>query len=193
VGHSQFQLLHTDLKHGHHSAFFNEQIYVTRIYAHTSPRTAAASAESPITQQRRVHLLVGPTRKLACIATSTVHLRTPAAERLFLEEQHAIGQCFRTLGRPPQFVLASVDVRAGSSGTRRELARTYTLETDDLMCEIEEVFPDRDMFDLCRTWLEPERPSSRNQVAIRSPPSAMQTVLSFLRNLVSHRSAGIKF
>jgi hypothetical protein len=176
------------------SVFFNEQILVSRIYAHTSPRSGPASPEQPISQKRRVHLLVGPTRKLVCIATSTVRLRSPAAERLFLDEQHAIGQCFRALGRPPQFTLHSIDARTSSSNDRRELARTYTLETEDLVCEIEEVFPDRDMFDSCRAWLEPEqtRAQPQKQVAIRSSLGSIRAFLSFLRVLGMSRQSGTK-
>lgn len=171
--------------------FFNEQILVSRIYAHTSPRTGPASPEQPISQERRVHLLVGPARKLVCIATSTVHLRSSAAERLFLDEQHAIGQCFRALGRPPQFTLHSIDAQTSPSNDRRELARTYTLETEDLMCEIEEVFPDRDMFDSCRAWLEPPA-QPRKQVVVRSSLGSIRAFLSFLGVLGVQRQPKVK-
>lgn len=38
-------------------------------------------------------------------------------------------------------------------GSKRELRRTYTLETEGFLAEILEVFPDRDMFIRGETWL----------------------------------------
>jgi hypothetical protein len=159
------------------SSFLAQDIVVTRIYAHTSPRPSEVSPETPITQERRVQLLVGPTttRKLACIATSTVTITSPDAARLFLDEHYAIGQCYRALGRTPHFTLHTVDAKVAPSG-RRELRRTYTLETPGLKCDIEEIFPDRDMFDMGEAWLLPpaERPAHLRPAAIseKSAPTA---------------------
>jgi hypothetical protein len=36
---------------------------------------------------------------------------------------------------------------------KRELRRTYTLSTEGFLCEILEVFPDRDMFTRGEAWL----------------------------------------
>jgi hypothetical protein len=109
-------------------------------------------ASTPVTQERQVRLLIGPRRALAVVATSTVRLASPEAARLFLDEQFAIGQLFRALGRSPHFTLRSVDARV--VGGKRELRRTYTLATEGVECEIEEVFPDRDMFVLGDAWLD---------------------------------------
>jgi hypothetical protein len=171
------------------SSFFAQDIVVTRIYAHTGPRDGPASPSNPITQERRVHLLAGASRKLACIATSTVTITSPEAERLFLDEHYAIGQCYRALRRSPKFTLHTIDVRKNASNDRRELARTYTLEIEGLKCDIEEVFPDRDMFDLCEDWFLPESerpakssdtPAVNHQVAVRSPVDVFRALLSLI-------------
>jgi hypothetical protein len=168
------------------SSYLATEISVTRIYAQTSPRLAAASPSNPVSQERRVHLLVGPSRKLACIATSTVSITAAEPERLFLEEHYAIGQCFRALKRTPVFTLHTVDSSVAANG-RRELRRTYTLETDGLRCDIEEIFPDRDMFDLGEHWLKPvsQRPArvtlgglTPTHVAYSRPPSPTLTTAS---------------
>jgi hypothetical protein len=116
-----------------------------------------------------------------------VHVTSPEAERLFLDEKYAIGQCYRALGRTPQFTLHTINTRTSSNG-RRELARTYSLEAEGLKCDIEEIFPDRDMFDLAEAWLKPEseRPSpkasagSSGQLVVRSPLNAFWALWSLL-------------
>lgn len=55
--------------------------------------------------------------------------------------------------RAPAFELLHVSSRLTIDG-RRELVRTYRLSTEGCECEIEEVFPDRDMFILGELWLD---------------------------------------
>jgi hypothetical protein len=131
------------------SAFFSNSINIKTIYAHTSPRTHTASPEQPITQGREVHLICNG--KTACIATSTVTITTPEVERLFLDEKFAIGQMFRKMQTPPKFAL--LECGSKFEAGKRVLWRRYTLSTDGFLCDIVEVFPDRDMFVQGEQWL----------------------------------------
>ncbi|KAI9449460.1 hypothetical protein BJY52DRAFT_250544 [Lactarius psammicola] len=135
------------------SAFFSRTINIKSIYEHTSPRTHTASPEEPITQRREVHLLCGD--KIVCIATSHVTITTPHCERLFLDEKFAIGQMFRKMQTPPQFALLDCGVKVEDD--KDTLWRRYTLSTEGFVCDIVEVFPDRDVFKLCEQWLDEER------------------------------------
>ena len=120
-----------------------------RIYANGSPRLRPASPEHPITQTRQVHLLCA--NRVVCVATSIVTITSPESERLFLDDKFPIGQTFRQLRRNPQFTLLNVETLTVRG--RRELRRTYTLETEGFRTEILEVFPDRDMFSRGEDWL----------------------------------------
>lgn len=131
------------------SAFFGRPIDVTCIYANASPRVRPASPEHPITQSRQVHLLCA--NRVVCIATSIVTITCPESERLFLDDKFPIGQTFRKLRRNPQFRLLNVETLTARG--KRELRRTYTLETEGFQTEILEVFPDRDMFSRGEDWL----------------------------------------
>jgi hypothetical protein len=133
----------------HGSAFFSNSINIKTIYAHTSPRTHAASPEQPATQRREVHLICNG--KTACIATSTVTITTPQVERLFLDEKFAIGQMFRKMQTPPKFAL--LECGSKFEAGKRVLWRRYTLSTEGFLCDIVEVFPDRDMFVQGEQWL----------------------------------------
>ncbi|EIW79917.1 acetyl-CoA synthetase-like protein [Coniophora puteana RWD-64-598 SS2] len=131
------------------SCFLAQPITVIPIYTHASPRVQPASLQTPITQEREVHLMVNS--KLACVATSTVTITTPYVESLVLDRKFAIGQTFAELGRKPEFNLLSVSTNIANG--MRELRRTYTLETEGYFCNITEVFPDRRMFELGEEWL----------------------------------------
>ncbi|KAI6111977.1 hypothetical protein EDD16DRAFT_1186299 [Pisolithus croceorrhizus] len=138
------------------STFFLRPIFVEPVYADTSPRLHSASPDYAITQSRRVHLVCAG--KVVCVATSTVTLTSPVAERLLLDEKFPIGQTIRKLGQSPRFSLLNAETL--TVGTKRELRRTYTLETEGFSAEILEVFPDRDMFVRGEAWLlegQPER------------------------------------
>lgn len=126
------------------SAFFSRTINIKTIYEHTSPRTHTASPEEPITQSREVHLLCGG--KTACVATSDVTITAPLCEQLFLDEKFAIGQMFRRMQTPPQFALLDCGVKVEDG--KNTLWRRYTLSVEGFVCDITEVFPDRDMFNL---------------------------------------------
>jgi hypothetical protein len=106
-----------------------------------------------MTQRREVHLLCDG--KTACIATSDVTITAPLPERLFLDEKYAIGQMFRKMQTPPQFALLDCGVKVEDG--KDSLWRRYTLSTEGFVCEITEVFPDRDMFKLCEGWFDEER------------------------------------
>lgn len=136
------------------SAFFSRTINIRTIYEHTSPRTHTASPEEPITQRREVHLLCGG--KIACVATSDVTITAPLPEELFLDDKFAIGQMFRKMQTPPAFALLDCGVKVVEGG-KDTLWRRYTLTTEGFVCDITEVFPDRDMFRLCEQWLDEER------------------------------------
>ncbi|KAF9243138.1 hypothetical protein BU15DRAFT_86543 [Melanogaster broomeanus] len=131
------------------STFFARPIVVQCIYANASPRLRPASPENLITQSRQVHLLCA--NRVVCIATSMVTITSPECERLFLDEKFPIGQTFRQLRRNPRFSLLSVETLTVRG--KRELRRTYTLETEGFVAEILEVFPDRDMFIQGEAWL----------------------------------------
>ncbi|KAF8550934.1 hypothetical protein OG21DRAFT_1513404 [Imleria badia] len=131
------------------SAFFARPINVKCIYANASPRVRSASPEHSITQSRQVHLLCA--NRVVCVATSIVTITSPESERLFLDEKFPIGQTFRQLRRNPQFRLLNVETLTVRG--KRELRRTYTLETEGFQTEILEVFPDRDMFSRGEDWL----------------------------------------
>ncbi|KAF8836368.1 hypothetical protein BDN67DRAFT_336080 [Paxillus ammoniavirescens] len=131
------------------SAFFARPIIVKCIYANASPRLRPASPENPITQSRQVHLICA--NRILCIATSLVTITSPQAERVFLDEKFPIGQTFRQLRRSPRFTLLSVETLIVRG--KRELRRTYTLETEGFLTEILEVFPDRDMFTRGEAWV----------------------------------------
>jgi hypothetical protein len=92
---------------------------------------------------------------------------------LLLDEGFAIGQLFRHLQRPPNFTLLEASTRASATG-KRELQRTYLLETEGIRCEIIEVFPDRDMFDQGTAWLtqtEAQYPDAVSQPALADAES----------------------
>jgi hypothetical protein len=75
-------------------------------------------------------------------------------ERLFLDEKFAIGQMFRRMQTPPQFAL--LDCGSKFEAGKRVLWRRYTLSTEGFLCDIVEVFPDRDMFVEGERWLSEE-------------------------------------
>ncbi|EJT99822.1 hypothetical protein DACRYDRAFT_109246 [Dacryopinax primogenitus] len=128
------------------SAYFGSPISVSPIFqtpASSIPVSSEASPSTPITQHRVVHLLCAS--KLVVVATSTVHLYTPRAASLLLDEKYAIGQCYRVMGQNPEFELDKVWLDNAATGEER-VTRRYRLSTEEMMCEIEEVFVDRKMF-----------------------------------------------
>lgn len=131
------------------SAFFDSTITIQCIYTRTGPRGAGASLDNPIQQERQVHLKCGT--RILCVATSSVTVTSSECERLLLDEKFALGQIFRHLRTYPEFALLKVDAQVVNG--LRELRRLYQLETEGIRCEIEEVFPDRDMFDMGEAWL----------------------------------------
>ncbi|KAI0670665.1 hypothetical protein C8Q78DRAFT_1070206 [Trametes maxima] len=135
------------------SAFFARTITIESIYSHTEPRGAGASPENPIKQARQVHLKCGP--RVLCIATSSVTVTSAECERLLLDEKFALGQIFRHLRCYPDFSLISVGAQVVEG--KRELRRRYQLKTEGILCEILEVFPDRDMFLKGTEWLSPDQ------------------------------------
>ena len=79
-------------------------------------------------------------------------------ERLFLDEKFAIGQMFRKMQTPPQFALLECGSKVEAG--KRVLWRRYTLSMEGFLCDIVEVFPDRDMFVQGEKWLSEEPASS---------------------------------
>ncbi|KAJ7043587.1 hypothetical protein C8F04DRAFT_943317 [Mycena alexandri] len=160
------------------SAFFARPIVIALIYSHTFTKRsqtdntliplplpnpaaiASASPESPIVQNRQVHLQCGG--KLVCTATSTVRLTSSDAAHLFLEEKYAIGQLFAKLGVTPSFELLDVGIGGQDDamtvekgfGSGPNLWRRYRLFVREVECEILEVFASRDMFVQGQAWLD---------------------------------------
>ena len=66
---------------------------------------------------------------------------------------------FRRMQTPPQFAL--LECGSKFEAGKRVLWRRYTLSTDGFLCDIVEVFPDRDMFVQGEQWL-----SERQEPAI---------------------------
>ncbi|KAI0637268.1 hypothetical protein C8Q77DRAFT_558347 [Trametes polyzona] len=132
------------------SAFFGRTINIECVRSDTGPRGTGASPRNPIKQTRQVHLKCGT--HVLCVATSSVTVTSPECERLLLDERFALGQIFRHLRRYPDFSLLNVGAQIVDG--KRELSRTYTLETEGIKCEILEVFPDRDMFSRGAAWLD---------------------------------------
>ena len=128
-----------------------------------------------MTQRREVHLLCGG--KTACIATSDVTITAPLPERLFFDEKYAIGQMFRKMQTPPQFALIDCGVKVEDG--KDTLWRRYTLSTEGFVCNITEVFPDRDMFKLCEGWLDEERANDAPEAEVENSqhPYASHAVL----------------
>ena len=111
--------------HISHSAFFARPISIKTIYSHTSPRTHAASIETPLSQKREVHLICN--RKIACVATSTVTITDPHIEELFLDEKYAIGQMFRKMGTQAEFSLLECGTGFDAATGKDKLWRRYIL------------------------------------------------------------------
>lgn len=60
----------------------------------------------------------------------------------------------RKLGKAPEFTLLEVGLDHDAEDAEKEtLWRLYTLGTEGFLCEIKEIFPDREMFSNA-TWLE---------------------------------------
>ncbi|KAJ3746969.1 hypothetical protein EV360DRAFT_89920 [Lentinula raphanica] len=134
------------------SAYFADAINVEVLYATNTPRITPASSSSPIIQTRKVQLKCRSV--VVCTATSTVTLTSPECEALILDDKFAIGQTFRQMKQVPDFMLKKVEVEEVEDG-EEELRRTYTLTSPGIECEILEVFPSRDMFNIeGEEWLK---------------------------------------
>jgi len=66
---------------------------------------------------------------------------------------------FRKMQSPPQFALLECGSKVEAG--KRVLWRRYTLSTEGFLCDIVEVFPDRDMFVQGEKWLSEESVSSQ--------------------------------
>jgi hypothetical protein len=166
------------------SAYFNLPINIQRIWVETTPDPypSVLSEDTPVTQTRRVHLMViplpvdgdsrAPAPKVACIATSTVTITSLEAAKYFLDEKYAIGQTFRVLGRVAEFKLLEVTTspasQDGDEVKKESLRRRYTLRTDGFECDIEVrlsiIIPPLFSFNFdCRKCSPTARCSSRRQ------------------------------
>lgn len=146
------------------SSFFARPIFIELVYANGSPRVRPASSEHPIIQSRQVHLVCAS--RIVCTATSNVTITNPDFERLFLDDKYPIGQTFRMMQRNARFALLDVQTQVVSG--KRELSRMYTLETEGFLCEILEVFPDRDMFVRGEAWFTESKLELENSCAVAS-------------------------
>ncbi|KDQ51425.1 hypothetical protein JAAARDRAFT_41093 [Jaapia argillacea MUCL 33604] len=137
------------------SAFFARPVTVNVVHSQTSPEPSPSSPlpspSCPINQARQVHLMCAS--RIICVATSTVTVTSSTAAKLFLEDKYAIGQVFRALHKIPEFTLLGVGLSEDKNGGEKKLWRKYRLSTEGFACEIEEVFPDREMFVSGEEWL----------------------------------------
>lgn len=160
-----------------HSAFFNRpiaviivcsQAYIPKVPGSEPVPISSSSTEEisftsptrPIIQKRQIHLqCMG---KVVCIATSTVHIKSPECARLVLQENYGIGQVFRRFAKAATFEIVAVGVGLVVPKAEEDLAvndvgdqlwRKYRLAISDFECEILEVFPSREMFACCEQWL----------------------------------------
>ncbi|KAG0702886.1 hypothetical protein DFH29DRAFT_1044739 [Suillus ampliporus] len=82
------------------------------------------------------------------------------------DDKYPIGQTFRMMQRNARFALLDVQTQVVSG--KRELSRMYTLETEGFLCEILEVFPDRDMFVRGEAWFTESKLELENSCAVAS-------------------------
>lgn len=169
-----------------YSTFFARPIGITVIYAPAPDRSHPATPETPLVQERQVHLVCSG--RTVCVATSKVTLTAALPERLLLDEKYPIGQLFRQMQLVPAFSLINVETKLVEG--KRVLERLYKMEVPGIVCEIEEVFPDRDMFIQGAPWLDNEANfSNGNQEGIRSPspaPGAAKVAMSKKEDLFAH-------
>ncbi|KAI9435451.1 hypothetical protein H4582DRAFT_2130456 [Lactarius indigo] len=91
-------------------------------------------------------------------------------------------------------IATSDTVVSRSKTARNTLWRRYTLSTEGFVCDITEVFPDRDMFKLCEQWLDeesvnaPETRSGEQRAPARYAETPVSRALS--RNRVEAGTAG---
>ncbi|KAJ6518789.1 hypothetical protein C8R45DRAFT_5125 [Mycena sanguinolenta] len=162
------------------SAFFARPIVLALTYSHTFVKRpdetleplslpnpsaiASASPESPIVQNRQVHLQCGGTT--VCTATSAVKIYSSRCAQLFLVEKYGIGQLFSKVGATPVFELLDVGIGGQGEdmvtvekgfGAGPQLWRKYRLSIPEIECEIVEVFASREMFVFGENWLEGRR------------------------------------
>ncbi|KAJ6581476.1 hypothetical protein B0H19DRAFT_930483, partial [Mycena capillaripes] len=171
------------------SAFFDRPIVLALTYSDTFTKrsdnslaplslpnpaaVASASAQSPIVQNRQVHLQCSG--KIVCTATSTVKISSPHCAHLFLEEKYGIGQLFAKLGSPPTFELLEVglggqnDIEKGFGRGDAQLWRKYRLSVPDFECEILEVFASREMFIGGVSWLDGQHNDQIAASVVRRP------------------------
>ena len=73
---------------------------------------------------------------------------------------------FRKMQTPPQFALLECGSKVEAG--KRVLWRRYTLSTEGFLCDIVEVFPDRDMFVQGEKWLSEEPVNSQESTVEES-------------------------
>ncbi|KAJ7606139.1 hypothetical protein DFH06DRAFT_1015295 [Mycena polygramma] len=169
------------------SAFFAHPIVLALIYSHTftqradstlvplslpnSAAVASASPESPIVQNRQVHLQCGG--KVVCVATSTVRISSARCAHLFLEEKYGIGQLFSKINATPSFELLNVGIGGHDAekgfGEGAQLWRKYRLSVPEIECEILEVFASREMFVRGEPWLSDPNTTFSALPVVRRP------------------------
>ncbi|KAJ7252788.1 hypothetical protein B0H12DRAFT_1017888 [Mycena haematopus] len=189
------------------SAFFARPIVVALTYSHTFTKRpddtleplvlpnptaiASASPESPIVQNRQVHLQCGG--HIVCTATSAVKISSSRCAQLFLVEKYAIGQMFSKLGATPVFELLDVGIGGQADdmvtvekgfGAGPQLWRKYRLSVPEVECEIVEVFASREMFTFGESWLEGRRQVDTQTASLsvyrRRAPIIALTILCIL-------------
>ncbi|KAH9987518.1 hypothetical protein BJV77DRAFT_964776 [Russula vinacea] len=93
------------------------------------------------------------------INIKTIYAHTSPRGATLPRREFAIGQMFRRMQTPPQFAL--LECGSKFEAGKRVLWRRYTLSTEGFLCDIVEVFPDRDMFVQGEKWLSQEPASSQ--------------------------------
>lgn len=116
--------------------------------ARSCPRSPdSADRTEPWTQSRQLQFMSGS--RVLCNATSFVAMTSPTSAHMWASvpsDEITLPRLFTRLGVVPEFKLLGISARGN------EIRRTYRVATDGVECEILEVFPDRDMFDLGPSW-----------------------------------------
>ncbi|CAG8648662.1 17324_t:CDS:2, partial [Acaulospora colombiana] len=124
--------------------------------------------------------------RVLCIATSCVRITSEIAAQKFLDEKYAIGQA--------DFCLLEVSTGWGNEEVGRPgkeyLRRRYLLKTEGFECEIDEVFPDREMFaNIPEDWLAASDPVTELYIYFRHVSTSIEVIEGYNNRRIFSLSA----